>query len=245
VSDTPQGPGWWQASDGKWYPPEQAPGGTPTPGPGSVAGGGGSVDVGAAFSWAWNKFQANIQPLLILGASVAIVQIVWSVASFFAVDSFLVQIGGNLAVSVITLILMMLTVQAGLDLANGQAIDTSSIFKIRANAGTYVVASILFGIMQIIGCLLLCIGLVFVWLIFGLWSFAVVDKNAGVIESFTRSKDLTMANFGQTFVPMLVYLALMAIGPGVCGLLGVVTLPLGAVYGAYVFKQLSGEPVAA
>ncbi|MEY2431442.1 MAG: hypothetical protein QOC92_1167 [Acidimicrobiaceae bacterium] len=25
MSDTSQGPGWWQASDGKWYPPEQAP----------------------------------------------------------------------------------------------------------------------------------------------------------------------------------------------------------------------------
>jgi hypothetical protein len=28
VSDFPQGPGWWQASDGKWYRPEQAPGAT-------------------------------------------------------------------------------------------------------------------------------------------------------------------------------------------------------------------------
>lgn len=26
MSDMSQGPGWWQASDGKWYPPEQAPG---------------------------------------------------------------------------------------------------------------------------------------------------------------------------------------------------------------------------
>lgn len=25
VSDTSQGPGWWQASDGRWYPPEQHP----------------------------------------------------------------------------------------------------------------------------------------------------------------------------------------------------------------------------
>lgn len=36
-ADTSQGPGWWQASDGKWYPPEQKPGGapasTPTPTP--------------------------------------------------------------------------------------------------------------------------------------------------------------------------------------------------------------------
>lgn len=25
MSDAPQGEGWWQASDGKWYPPEQPP----------------------------------------------------------------------------------------------------------------------------------------------------------------------------------------------------------------------------
>ncbi len=25
MSDTSQGPGWWQASDGKWYPPESNP----------------------------------------------------------------------------------------------------------------------------------------------------------------------------------------------------------------------------
>ena len=24
-ADTPQGPGWWQASDGRWYAPEQVP----------------------------------------------------------------------------------------------------------------------------------------------------------------------------------------------------------------------------
>ncbi|MCU1354075.1 MAG: domain containing protein [Acidimicrobiales bacterium] len=33
MSDTSQGPGWWQASDGKWYPPEQATPATPTPPP--------------------------------------------------------------------------------------------------------------------------------------------------------------------------------------------------------------------
>ena len=30
MSDFSQGPGWWQASDGKWYPPESAPGAAPT-----------------------------------------------------------------------------------------------------------------------------------------------------------------------------------------------------------------------
>lgn len=29
-ADSSQGPGWWQASDGKWYPPEQRPGAAPS-----------------------------------------------------------------------------------------------------------------------------------------------------------------------------------------------------------------------
>lgn len=37
MSDTPQGDGWWQASDGKWYPPAQQPGGPP-PSPGATPG---------------------------------------------------------------------------------------------------------------------------------------------------------------------------------------------------------------
>lgn len=33
MSDTSQGPGWWQASDGKWYPPEAATPTAPPAGP--------------------------------------------------------------------------------------------------------------------------------------------------------------------------------------------------------------------
>jgi hypothetical protein len=33
MSDQSGGPGWWQASDGKWYPPEARPGPVPPPPP--------------------------------------------------------------------------------------------------------------------------------------------------------------------------------------------------------------------
>ena len=33
MSDVSQGPGWWVASDGKWYPPEQHPNYVPAPAP--------------------------------------------------------------------------------------------------------------------------------------------------------------------------------------------------------------------
>ena len=32
-SPSPPGPGWWVASDGKWYPPESSPGVAPAPPP--------------------------------------------------------------------------------------------------------------------------------------------------------------------------------------------------------------------
>ena len=32
MSEQSQGPGWWQASDGRWYPPESAPAGWTQPG---------------------------------------------------------------------------------------------------------------------------------------------------------------------------------------------------------------------
>lgn len=32
-ADTPQGDGWWVASDGKWYPPDKAPGQASPAGP--------------------------------------------------------------------------------------------------------------------------------------------------------------------------------------------------------------------
>ena len=31
MSDSSQGPGWWQASDGRWYPPSATPGTGPIP----------------------------------------------------------------------------------------------------------------------------------------------------------------------------------------------------------------------
>jgi len=38
MSDTSEGLGWWQASDGKWYRPEQHPSYSPLPPPGLVPG---------------------------------------------------------------------------------------------------------------------------------------------------------------------------------------------------------------
>lgn len=98
MSSTPQGPGWWQASDGQWYPPEEAGAPTPPPPPGAPSAapvpppaapsgptpyqtpsadpsGQRPAAVGDAFNWAWLKYQRNFGELVLL-AIVAFVSVV-------------------------------------------------------------------------------------------------------------------------------------------------------------------------
>jgi hypothetical protein len=260
VSDYSQGPGWWQASDGKWYPPEQAPGyQTPQPGApfagapygGAPGGGAATFDVGAAFSWTMNKFQTNVQSLLMLGLVVAGIPFLIALISLFARGS-AVQFSLTVASSLIGIILTMLTVQAGLELANTGTLNPAEMWKFKANIANYVIGAVLFVIMQILGLCVFCVGALFVWLIFGLWSFLVVDRNAGAVDSLTGSKDLVLGpGFGQTFLGMLVFLVLSllstiggAVTCGLGGLIGIVTVPFASLFGAYVYRSFTGQAVA-
>jgi uncharacterized RDD family membrane protein YckC len=75
MSDTSQGPGWWQASDGKWYPPEQAPTGTPAAGAPAVAG---TSPFGDLADWGTRAIAYLIDGLIlfavfVIGAIIAVV----------------------------------------------------------------------------------------------------------------------------------------------------------------------------
>jgi hypothetical protein len=225
-----------------------APGGAPM---GAPMGAPGTVDIGAGFTWAWTKFQANLQPLLILGAIVGgvpvIIYIISSFTSGFIVQNVLWLLG--LAAGIV---LSILTIQAGLEVANTGTLNQATMFQLRANVGNYIIGALIFTGLAILGCFLLCIGLLFVYLIFGLWSYAVVDEGASGVGALTRSKDLVMGpGLGNTFVPMLVFLIFNAGGGflgrgfGFGGLVSVFLAPFGGLIGAYIWKGLKGEPVAA
>ena len=104
MSDAPQGPGWWQASDDRWYPPEQAPGAAdaattpsgagagPTPGAPTGAtgppaitpppGGWGtaptSLDIGTALSFGWTRFTQHLGQIAILMAAIVVTMLIFS-----------------------------------------------------------------------------------------------------------------------------------------------------------------------
>jgi hypothetical protein len=60
-ADASQGPGWWQASDGKWYPPEAQPGAAPTIPPAAPASGTSAAAPGGVGGAGSPSFTAGVE----------------------------------------------------------------------------------------------------------------------------------------------------------------------------------------
>jgi len=238
VSDASQGPGWWQASDGKWYPPEAAPGGQPS---GSAPA---TFDIGAALSYGWNKFVQYIGQIIVILLIIFAVQIVFffvrqvitaSIDSFFLgfiVGMFLLAVG-----FFISFLLQAGLIRAGLAITRGVAPEPSMLFD-TTNLGPFAVASIFVALLSFVGLLACCIGYIAVALFTLFYGYYVIDKGQGPTESIGSSFALVKDNAGAVIGFAIVVVVLNLI---TCGLaIGVTQIAI-----AYAYKSLNGEPIAA
>jgi hypothetical protein len=242
VSDTPQGPGWWQASDGKWYPPEQAPGYQP----GGVGDAGGGTDIGAVLSYSWNKFTQSIGEwvvlwLIMIGiAIVAMALSAFVVAGAGATGAFTtfrfspVALGIGILFGALNGVLMVALAKAGVMTVNGQKIDIGACFKL---TGNNIVAGVIFGLAYgFLNALCGLFGIVaFLFLGFLPILSAMDDKGA---EALSESVNLSTSRPGEAMgfwaVAWLISACLCFLGA-----------PIVAIGGSYLVKRFRGEPVAA
>lgn len=241
MSDTPQGPGWWQASDGKWYPPESAPGGGSSP----VSGGGGAtLDIGEALSYGWNKFVQYIGQIIVIVAIIVVVQVVFLVIRQVitgSIDSvFLGLILGSIFTAIgifISFLLQAGLIRAALAITRGEKPEPSMLFETDKLA-PYAVASVIVSVLIFVGLIFCCIpGLIIAFFTY-FFGFYIIDKDISPVESISNSVNLVKNNFGQVFLFMLVVVVLQFI---TCGLASGVTF----IAMAYAYKKLNGEPIAA
>jgi uncharacterized membrane protein len=242
MSDSPQGPGWWQASDGKWYPPEQAPGG----GAGATGGGGGAAtfSVGDALSYGWNKFVQYIGQIIVIVLIIFAIQLVINIASQIiqgGTDSVFLGLTLSFALTAVSIFVSFLLqaglIRAALAIMRGEAPEPSMLFQ-TDKLGPYAVAAILVSLLIFVGLLLCCIpGLIVAFFTY-FFGFYVIDRDVSPVDSIKSSVSLVQENFGNVVLLMIVVVLLNLI---TCGLAsGVTFIALG-----YAYKTLNGEAVAA
>jgi hypothetical protein len=240
MSDTSQGDGWWQASNGKWYPPEQKPG-TPPPG-GTSPGSAPQLDVGLALGYGWAKFTEN------LGSMIAIVAIYFAVTLVFNVVGNFMRIGGGISTVIISFALVAIgmfvsmVVEAGLIRASlavtaGTRPEPAMMFSTERIA-PYIIASLIVALLSFVGLLACCIGFVVVRIFVLFYGFYVLDPKRQLepADSIKKSFDLVSGNAGSV---VLFAIVITVVNLLTCGLaIGVTEISVG-----YAYRQLNGDPV--
>lgn len=237
MSDTSQGPGWWQASDGKWYPPEQAPGATPQPA-------GGRLDIGAALSYGWEKFVANLSTMILIVAIFFGVQVVFNIVIQFLRPNGLVT--GLLVTGVVIAIAVFVglmieagLIRAALAITEGRPPEASMMFSTERLV-PFAIGAVIVALLSFVGILACCIGYVVVRLFLLFWGFYILDpkRNDEPVDAVKNSYNLVSKNAGDVLVFAIVVVVINIV---TCGLaIGVTEIAIG-----YAYKQLNGDPIAA
>jgi uncharacterized membrane protein len=211
--------------------------------PASGAPASGALHVGAAFRFGWERFKENAGPLVAAALAVFAVNLV-----FNAVGSGLEGLAATvvgLASYVVSQLIAVGWIFMSLKVHDGKPITVGDLFTRTDLLLPYILASILFGIMFAVGLVLLIVPGIIVALVFGLYGYALVDRNLGVTEALRASADLTRGHRGELFVFGLAVIGLNLLGALALGIGLLVTAPVTVIAAARVFRELEGSPAPA
>ncbi|KRB76394.1 hypothetical protein ASE01_15570 [Nocardioides sp. Root190] len=258
-------------------PPGGGYGGPPGGGFGGPPGGGYGQpqqwDVGAAVSYGWSKFQANMGQMILAALAIfAGIVVIYGIALVAIIlpagDSDYAcrfndageyvcsgDTGGLGFLSLIVLALLYVVffiyaqvigaglIRESLAVTEGRSFSTAGVFKFQ-NIGNVIVTSLLVGVGTFIGTILCVIP----GIIFGFMTmfslFFVVDKNLAPVDAIKASIDLVKNNVGSTIIWYLVAYVIALVGAILCGVGLLAAIPVILLGSAFTYKKLTGQPVA-
>ena len=207
-------------------PPPPAYGGAPPVG-------GGAYSVSTAWKYGWEKFVANLGQVLIAILVLFGVQVVFYILGYVFSGSIILQVLLNVASLVVSMIIGAGIVRGALDITEGKALNAATLLT-PTKLGEVIVASLLIGVMALVGFILLIIPFFLVLFFTSFTLYFLMDKpELGAIDAIKASFEFTKDNAGNVIVWFLLCIA--TIRP----------TPVIIIGTAYTYKTLTNEPVAA
>ena len=211
---------------------------------------------GEAIKFGFNFFKANIGTFTELGITLLLLFILGGIIGFLLKKT---NITTNITINIIWLLVsiyLQTVVQIGftkiiLELYDGRSLTLSYLYSLYPLTLRYIGASILYGLMSLIGYVLLIIPGI-IWSIkFGFYSYLIVDKNAGLIDSLKKSSALTQGVKMNLFLFYILLFLLNTVGllALVIGLIGLlvwgigllVSIPTTIMATVYVYRKLLSQ----
>jgi len=214
----------------------------PPPPYGAVPPGGASPDVGAAISYGWNKFSANVGTFIAIIVLPAAVTFVLELIGIFVVRGFIGLFFFVALALLVGAVAYLGIFNAALMATSGQSIDFAKAFQTE-RWGEWISFSLLYGLMLAVGSVICGIGALFVIAFWGLAPFYFLDQGKGPTEALSASFATTRSKPG-----LPVALGLLGIvgwaGGLLCGIGSLISVPVAIVGAAYLYRYATGQAVA-
>jgi hypothetical protein len=201
-----------------------------------------SPDVGAALSYGWRKFQANVGPLLIAIIIPLVAQIVLSIIGQLVIKT----IVGLLIFQILGWVVGAITgigiYRVALQITAGQTPDIGAAYQYD-RWGAWIGFSFVFGLMVGVGLALCIIPGLLVLAFFGLAPFFFIDGRMSLGDALTAAR--TAATQKGLALPVVLAIIVGVLGVIACGIGVFVTAPVAYVAVAFLYRYAAGQPVAA
>jgi hypothetical protein len=212
----------------------------PPPPYGSTPPGGGSPDVGRALSYGFNKYFANIGPMLAVIFIPVLAQIVLSIIGNIIVRGFfgivIFQIIGWAIGAIAGLGIYNMTLQ----ITAGQTPDIGKAFT-SDRWGEWFLFSFVFGIMVGIGLLLCIIPGLFVLAFFGMAPYFFLDRGMSLGDSLNASREAASRGYA---LPVILAIIVGLLGVIACGIGVLVTAPAAYIAVAFLYRGATNQVAA-
>ncbi len=193
------------------------------------------------FHKAWKSLKAQIWVLVGLVIGYIIISLL--INAFIPTPS-----NGNIGIAGIVIMLISLLFYLIFTLGytknlfqalDGEEPQFSAYGQMSRKIFTYLFASLIYGIIVIIGLILLLIPGIYLILRLQFYPMSIVEENTGVIESLKRSWEITRGSERQLFFLMLAILGIVILGH-LALLIGVfIAIPLTGLMSCYAFRKLT------
>ncbi len=187
---------------------------------------------------AWELVKKNAKLIALLMVAFVVYQIVQGFVQGFFGEGLLAALV-SIAFTVLTLFLEIGFIKIILKLVDGQKAEITELWAYPQYLLRMIGASIVYGIIVMVGFILLVIPGIYLALRLQFYSYYIVDKNAGAMDSLRMSWKATDKNVINVFLFMLILIALNILGAIVLLVGLLVTIPVSFIAVTLLYRKLS------
>ncbi len=204
-----------------------------------------SFSMGEAIGFGWETMKKNFAFFIGVLIVVFVIQAIPQHIANQAQDAPAIGLLFSLIGFVLQLILSMGLIRIALKFVDGQQPEFGDLFGATSYFFSFLIASILYGLMVGVGMIFLIVPGIVLAIIFFMYQYVIVDQGLGPLEALRRSAALTRGVRWDLFLFGLLLFGINLLGALALGIGLFVTVPTTMVALAYVYRQLDRQTAPA